>query len=105
MYPCQLQQNNVVCLWSLKDLLVQRMQSISIKSVDNLIESKACMDVKLFGSMIPKAYSKITSMCSALIDSKGLGEYVLYTTMCAVGNNPSLAMLRNLNCESIADFR
>ena len=106
MISSTLNPNNMICLWSLKQILVQRIQTLTVKSVKQTQENTSEIDVSVTGAMIPKAVSKITSMCCAPVNIRGsTEEYVLYTTMCLIGNNPSLVMLRNLNCTDSSDFR
>lgn len=106
MYATHSDQNSLVCLWSIKNMLAQKIQTVKLQSVDRNEKGVMEIDLKAVGAVIPKTFNKITSMCSAPLHTKGqMCEHILYTTMAVISNNPSMALLRNLNCSSSDDFR
>ena len=101
--------NRLICLWSLKDVLGQRLQSVSIDSIVSRSENidDVDMTVSMTGAMIRQDLRNITSMCCARVAcGTELNEYVLYTTTKSeVEIGPSMAMIRKLNCSNASDFR
>ena len=108
MYCSESIDNRFVCLWSLKDVLGQRLQAVSIDSIVSKSEDNIDLqlNVSVCDAMIRQDLRNITSMCSAKVDSTSENEYVLYTTTKSeIERNPSMAMIRKLNCTSASDFR
>lgn len=87
----------LVCLWSLKSLLVQRIQLIEVNRVART-DGSAIMDSSPTGAVLTPSLSKVTDLCWApKAPEDNTASPVLYTTTCVMGTNPSLAKLRHLD--------
>ncbi|XP_064623020.1 DDB1- and CUL4-associated factor 4-like protein 2 [Lineus longissimus] len=99
-------------LWSLSGTVMQRIQLLNLKpamTADSICDDetvgatcKPGIDVNPFGAVIMKSLSKVTHLCWAPMSSaEDSSSCVLYTTMCILGNHPSLALFRKLDSNSV----
>ena len=103
MPSLDMSQGRLLCMWSLVDLIVQRVQILQVndlrKRYCNHDNSSTQINVEPVGTVLLQSFSKITNMCWATMPDTGTAQSpVLYTTTCFLGNNPSLASLRRLDC-------
>ena len=101
------QQDKLLCLWGLREQIVQRIQMLNINGINRYDEDGSIdIDVSPTGAVLLQSFSKVTDMCWAPLDGADpLDHCILYTTTCFLGNNPSLVLLRKLDAGSAEDFR
>ena len=92
--------DDLLCLWSLKDTWVQRMQLVKViekqRSSENIPIS---VNAEPHGKVIIQSLNKVTDICWATQVMNSAEEHVLYTTICHTGYMNSLAMIRSLSSE------
>ena len=101
------EQDKILCLWGLKEQIVQRIQMLSINGI-NKFDDDGCIDIDVSptGAVLLQSFSKVTDMCWAPLDGTDpLDCCICFTTTCFLGNNPSLALLRRLDADSSQGFR
>ena len=101
-------QSKLLCLWSLKDIIGQRIQLLNVKSFARSHEdgsSNITMDVRPGDVVILQTSYNITDLIWAPQDDDDRSDHILYTTTCSVGNNQSLAILRRLDASARHNFR
>ena len=101
------EQDKILCLWGLKEQIVQRIQMLNINGINKYDgDGSIDIDVSPTGAVLLQSFSKVTDMCWAPLDGTDpLDCCILYTTTCFLGNNPSLALLRRLDADSAQGFR
>ncbi|ELU01150.1 hypothetical protein CAPTEDRAFT_219708 [Capitella teleta] len=98
-------QDRVVALWPVAGLISQRIQMLEVGALKFTNEDHATsLDLLPTGSSVLHSFNKVTNMTWAPFDD-GTQDYILYTTVCVMGNNSSFAFIRNLSSESVAGFR
>ena len=101
-------QSKLLCLWSLKDIIGQRIQLLNVKSFARSHEdgsSNITMDVRPGDMVILQTSYNITDLIWAPQNDDDRSDHILYTTTCSVGNNQSLAILRRLDASARHNFR
>ena len=100
-------RDKLLCLWSLKELIVQRIQMLAINKIGKSSEDGATdIDILPIGAVLLQSFSKVTGMCWAPLNGGDEeDDCILYTTTCFLGNNPSLALLRRLDSDNAEGFR
>ena len=89
----------ILCLWSLEDLIVQRIQLLQVDrlALTGSSPEGASLSLTPVGATLLQSFSKVTHMCWAPSSpGQTTNVNILYTTTCFIGNNPSLALLRTL---------
>ena len=101
------EQDKILCLWGLREQIVQRIQMLNINGINKYDEDGSTdIDVSPTGAVLLQSFSKVTDMCWAPLEGcDPLDCCILYTTTCFLGNNPSLALLRRLDADSSQGFR
>ena len=96
------EQDKILCLWGLKEQIVQRIQMLSINGINRFDEDGGVdIDVSPTGAVLLQSFSKVTDMCWAPLDGTDPSDcWICFTTTCFLGNNPSLALLRRLDFDS-----
>lgn len=102
-------QSKLLCLWSLKDIIGQRIQLLNVKSFTRCHEedtNKIKIDVQLGDVVILQSSYKVTGLTwvPKFSGDNDQSDYILYTTTCFIGNNPSLAIVRRLDSSDERDF-
>ncbi len=93
----------LLCLWSLRDVVTQRIQVLDVKSVACHDEEGVYkIDIAPTGNILYQHNSKVTNICwaPASTEQENNENRVLFTTTCFMGTNPSMASLRCLNPDS-----
>ena len=99
------QSTKLLGLWSLRGLVVQRIQSMDIEAKARGEDDDMTVNVSPTGTMILQSLSKVTNLCWAPLTPDDTSDrFILYTTMCILGPHPSLALLRKLNPSSIEEL-
>lgn len=90
--------NEILSLWSIRETWVQRIQRIQIsESVRTDKQTSLSVIAKPKLQAILPMLNKVTDLCWAPV-SDGQ-KHVLYTTMCHMGHQESLAQIKSLNPE------
>lgn len=92
--------NDLLCLWSLKDTWVQRLQLVKLSETRRFTESSPIsVHGDPHGKVIIQSLNKVTDICWAPFVNDSQEDHVLYTTICHTGYLNSLAMIRSLSSE------
>ena len=92
--------NDLLCLWSLKDTWVQRMQLVKLNEKRRVTgNSPISVHGEPHGKVIVQSLNKVTDICWAPHVNNSQEEHVLYTTICHTGYLNSLAMIRSLSSQ------
>ena len=92
--------SELLCLWSLKETFVQRLQLVKITERKRQTEDiPISVHGEPHGKVIIQSLNKVTDICWAPSGSDPLDDQVLYTTVCHTGYLNSLAMIRSLSSE------
>lgn len=85
--------DEILCLWSIKGLWAQRMQLVKLsEGVRTSRQSSLCASAKPSLYPVFLQTHKVTEMCWAPMANEG--KHVLYTTMCHMGLQESLAVIK-----------
>ena len=102
-------QSKLLCLWSLKDIIGQRIQLLNVKSFARSHEDgskKIPIDVQPGDVVILQTRYNITGLKWApQNDDDDRSDHILYTTTRSLRNNQSLAILRRLDSSALHNFR
>ena len=107
--------DKIICMWSLKDLLVHRLQCLRL-DLRKVTNDEGGLDVNITPSdnLILQSFSKISGLCfapSSCDPECDRDNRLLFTTTSHTSNNPSMALLRrvcgyeNSNTGMCAEFR
>ena len=92
--------DELLCLWSLKETWVQRLQLVKLTERNRLsLDTPVSVHGEPHGKVIIQSLNKITDICWAPMMNSSQDRHVLYTTVCHTGYLNSLAMIRSLNSE------
>ena len=92
--------DDLLCLWSLKDTWVQRLQLVKLAEKRRVTENiPISVNADPHGKVIIQSLNKVTDICWAPLVKNTQEEHVLYTTICHTGYLNSLAMIRSLSAE------
>lgn len=90
------EHDEILSLWSIKETWVQRIQRVKIsEAVRTKNQTSLSVIAKPQLQAVLPRLNKVTDLCWSPI-SKG-GKHVLYTTMCHMGHQESLARIKNLD--------
>lgn len=92
------EHDDILCLWSIKDTWVQRIQRVRISEATRS-DRQSSLSLVAWPQppvILPWLF-KVTDLCWAPVSSSE--KRVLYTTMCHMGQHESLALIKNLNPE------
>ena len=101
-------QSKLLCLWSLKDIIGQRIQLLNVKSFKQSHEDgskKISINVQPGDVVILQTRYNITGLKWAPQDDDDRSDHILYTTTRSLRNNQSLAILRRLDSSALHNFR
>lgn len=88
--------DEILSLWSIKETWVQRIQRVRISEADrDQNQSSLSVVAKPQLQAVLPWLNKVTDLCWAPLS--GSGKHVLYTTMCHMGHQESLALIKSLD--------
>ncbi|XP_070180239.1 DDB1- and CUL4-associated factor 4-like [Littorina saxatilis] len=89
--------DKLLCLWSLAESMVERMQLVSIKESERTRPGELALEFDSSDTTVLQSWNKITNVCWSELSQFPDKKYVLYTTRCHSSHNQSLAFIRNLD--------
>ena len=93
--------DELLCLWSLKETWVQRLQLVKLKEKKRSVTNNPIsVHGEPHGKVIIQSLNKVTDICWAPLVNGSEERHVLYTTVCHTGYLNSLAMIRSLSSET-----
>lgn len=88
--------NDILALWSIRETWVQRIQRVHVHEAPRLLKQTSLSVVaRPQPQAVTPLFNKATDMCWAPL--KDRGKCVLYTTMCHMGRQESLAILKSID--------
>lgn len=100
------EHDELLCLWSIKETWIQRIQIVHVSEASRS-ERQSSLSVVARPQLQPllPCLNKVTDLCWAPVSPAG--KHVLYTTMCHMGHQESLAVIKSLepgNTSSNQDY-